>query len=172
MKHRIHEGEHIPLGITLWHYAPEDKEPRAISSKEVFSHRKIVLFGLPGAFTNICNAKHLPDFVSKQKEFKDIGVECIACISINDAYVMKAWGALHNAEPSVLMLADPSGEFHKALGLLQDLPGLGQRALRYSMLVDDGVVKILHCEEPGPMNYQISGPWTMLQALQQTQALR
>jgi peroxiredoxin len=111
--------------------------------------RKVVLFGLPGAYTPVCSASHLPGFVAKAAELKSQGVDEIVCISVNDPFVMQAWGKEHGAEGKVTMLADADGAFTKAIGLSLDLPdvGLSGRSERYSMVVDNGVVKSINVEK-------------------------
>jgi glutaredoxin/glutathione-dependent peroxiredoxin len=107
------------------------------------------VFGLPGAYTPVCSASHLPGFVAKAAELKAQGVDEIACVSVNDPFVMQAWGKEHGADGKVLMLADADGAFTKAIGLDLDLPdfGLSGRSQRYSMVVDNGVVKTLNVEK-------------------------
>ena len=111
--------------------------------------KKVVLFGLPGAYTPVCSANHLPGFVAKADELKARGIDDIACISVNDPFVMQAWGKQHGADGKVTMLSDADGTFTRAIGLSLDLPdfGLSGRSERYSMLVEDGVVKTLNVEK-------------------------
>jgi glutaredoxin/glutathione-dependent peroxiredoxin len=111
----------------------------------------VALFALPGAFTPTCSAKHLPGFVSQADEIKGKGVDTIACMSVNDAFVMGAWGDQQKAGDKVAMLADGNGDFTRALGLEMDASkfGMGKRSQRFSMVVDNGVVKELNVEEPG-----------------------
>ncbi len=125
--------------------------PGSISTEEIFGGKKVVLFGVPGAFTPTCSNQHLPDFVRKAAELRAKGADTIACVSVNDAFVMDAWGQAHNVGDTVLMLADGSGTFAKALELELDLveAGLGVRNQRYSMVVDDGVVTHLNIEPGG-----------------------
>ncbi|KAI9229837.1 MAG: redoxin domain-containing protein [Piptocephalis tieghemiana] len=160
-------GSKIPSDAKLWHYKAEkdDYKPDEYDASHFFKGKKVVVFGLPGAFTTICSSKHLPDYVKRSDELIAKGADAIYCLSVNDAFVMHAWGKEYNAEPKVLMLADGDASFHKALGLTQTLPGCGVRSLRYSMFVDDGVIKILEVEEPGAGGYKISGPTTMLNAM-------
>ena len=122
-----------------------------MKTDDLFSGKKVVVFALPGAFTPTCSAKHLPGFVHKADEIKQKGVDAIACVSVNDAFVMGAWGEQQGAGDKVLMLADGNGDFTKALGLEMDASkfGMGKRSQRFSMLVEDGVVKELNVEEPG-----------------------
>ena len=125
--------------------------PDAISSDDFFKGRTVALFAVPGAFTPTCSAKHLPGFVEKAEAFKAKHVDEVACVSVNDAFVMNAWGKSSDAGDAVTMLADGNGEFAQAVGLTMDGSkfGMGQRSQRYSMLVEDGVVKQLNVEAPG-----------------------
>ena len=111
--------------------------------------KKVVLFGLPGAYTPVCSAHHLPGFVAKAAELTAKGIDAIACISVNDPFVMQAWGKEHGADGKVMMLADADGAFTRAIGLSFDLPdfGLSGRSERYSMVVEDGVVKTINVEK-------------------------
>ena len=120
-----------------------------IDTARLLKGRKVIIFGLPGAYTPVCSASHLPGFVAKAAELKSQGVDEIACISVNDPFVMQAWGREHGAEGKVTMLADADGAFTKAIGLTLDLPdfGLSGRSERYSMVVDNGVVKTINVEK-------------------------
>jgi glutaredoxin/glutathione-dependent peroxiredoxin len=111
--------------------------------------KKVVLFGLPGAYTPVCSASHLPGFVAKADELKAKGIDEIACISVNDLFVMQAWGKAHGADGKVTMLSDADGTFTRAIGLTVDLPdfGLSGRSERYSMVIQDGVVKTINVEK-------------------------
>ena len=137
----------------------------SVSTKDLFAGKKVVLFALPGAFTPTCSVKHLPGFVSKAGEIKAKGVDTIACLAVNDAFVMGAWGKDQGVGDKVLMLADGIAEFTKALGLELDLTprAMGLRSDRYAMIVDDGVVTLLNREEPG--NFDVSSAETVLAAL-------
>ncbi len=129
--------------------------PKPVSTDEFFKGKKVVVFGLPGAFTPTCSAKHLPGFVRNADALKKKGIDAIACISVNDAFVMGAWGKDLGVGDKVAMLADGDAAFAKATGLTLDLTGkgLGLRSTRYSMVVDDGVVKKLDIESnPGACN--------------------
>jgi peroxiredoxin len=123
---------------------------QAITTDELFAGKKVLLFALPGAFTPTCSAKHLPGYVEKLEEFTKRGVE-VACLSVNDAFVMGAWAKDQHVPESVHMLADGNGEFTKALGLELDATpfGMGLRAKRFALYAEDGVVKQLHVEAPG-----------------------
>ena len=124
--------------------------PKDISSNEVFGGKKVVLFAVPGAFTPGCSKTHLPGFVVKADEIKSKGVDEIVCMAVNDAFVMGAWGQAQNAE-ELLMLADGNGEFTKSIGLELDASGfgMGSRAQRFGMIVDDGLITHLAIEAPG-----------------------
>ena len=139
--------------------------PKDISTDEIFNGKKVVLFAVPGAFTPTCSAKHLPGFVEKEAEIKGKGIDTIACLAVNDAFVMGAWGKAQNTDGKVLMLADGAAAFTKQLGLELDLsgPGMGMRSKRYAMLVDNGTVKALSVEAPGA--FEVSSAEAMLKAL-------
>jgi len=139
--------------------------PKDISTDEIFSGKKVVLFAVPGAFTPTCSAKHLPGFVEKAAQIKGKGVDTIACLAVNDAFVMGAWGKAQNTDGKVLMLADGAAAFTKQLGLDLDLtaPGMGIRSKRYAMVVDNGVVKALNVEAPGA--FEVSSADAILRAL-------
>jgi peroxiredoxin len=155
----IKVGDRIP-DVTI--YMMSDQGPQAVKTGEYFKGKKVALFALPGAFTPTCSAKHLPGFIEKFPDLKGKGVDKIACLSVNDAFVMGAWGKQQNTGDKVEMLADGSGEFTKAIGMEFDLSarGLGVRSQRYSMLVDDGVVKTLNLEKPGA--FEVSDAATLL----------
>jgi glutaredoxin/glutathione-dependent peroxiredoxin len=123
---------------------------QAINTDEIFKGKKVVLFSVPGAFTPTCSAKHLPGYVEKFSEFKNKGVE-VACLSVNDAFVMNAWSKDQHVPEGLWMLADGNGTFTKALGLEMDGTafGLGLRGKRFALYADDGVVKLLQVEAPG-----------------------
>ena len=144
----IKVGDRIP-SVKLKHMTSDG--PKDITSDEIFKGKKVVLFALPGAFTPTCSAKHLPGFVTKASDLKAKGVDTIACLSVNDAFVMNAWGKDQKVEDKVLMLADGNGDFTKAMGLELDASrfGMGPRSQRYAMIVDNGVVKELNVEEGG-----------------------
>ena len=140
----------------------KDGTPTPITSDELFKGKTVALFALPGAFTPTCSAKHVPGFVQNFDTFKSKGVDTIACVSVNDAFVMGAWGKDQGAGDKVLMLADGNGDFTRAVGLEFDASkfGMGRRSQRYSMLVKDGIVKSLNIEEPGA--YEVSSAEHML----------
>ncbi len=131
----------------------------------IFKGRKVVLFGVPGAFTPTCSMNHLPGFLDQAEAIKAAGVNSIACVSVNDVHVMTAWGKHAGAEGKIMMLADGNGDFAKATGLEVDLAvaGMGLRNKRYSMIVDDGVVRVLNIEEKSGVN--VSGADTILAQL-------
>jgi len=144
----IKVGDKLP-SIKLAVATPDG--PKPTSTDEIFAGKKVALFAVPGAFTPTCSAKHLPGFKEEAGAIKGKGVDTIACLSVNDAFVMKAWGENQNVGDDILMVADGSGDFTRAVGLEMDGAkfGMGQRSQRYSMIVDDGVVKELNVEQPG-----------------------
>ena len=125
--------------------------PKPVTTDELFAGKKVALFALPGAFTPTCSAKHVPGFVQNAAALKAKGVDTIACLSVNDAFVMGAWGKDQGAGDKVAMLADGNGDFTRAVGLEFDATkfGMGKRSQRYSMIVDNGVVTSLNVEAPG-----------------------
>ncbi len=144
----IKVGEHIPE-MTLIQATADGPQP--IETADFFGGRKIALFSVPGAFTPTCSARHLPGFVDKAEELKAKGVDEVACVAVNDAFVMAAWARSAGAEGKVTMLADGNGDFARALGLTMDGSkfGMGQRGSRWSAIVEDGTVSELNVEEPG-----------------------
>ena len=141
-------GDKIPSATFM---QMKDGKPTPLTSDELFTGKTVALFALPGAFTPTCSAKHVPSYVQNSDAFKAKGVDAIVCISVNDAFVMGAWGKDQGAGDKVLMLADGNGEFTRAMGLEFDASkfGMGSRSQRYSAVVKDGVVKSLNVEEPG-----------------------
>ena len=135
--------------------------PQPTATGEYFSGKKVALFAVPGAFTPTCSARHLPSYVEKAGELKEKGIDEIACISVNDPFVMAAWGE-RDGSKDITMLADGNGQFADALGLSADMGkyGMGKRGLRWSAVVEDGVVSQLNVEEPG--GYGVSGADHML----------
>ena len=127
------------------------KGPEPLSTDDLFKGKKVVLFSVPGAFTPTCSAKHLPGFVEQAEAIKAKGVDTIACMAVNDVFVMKAWGESSKAAGKVEMLADGNGEYARALGLELDASkfGMGTRSKRFSVIVDNGTVKQLNIEPPG-----------------------
>ena len=145
----ISVGDSIP-GATLYRMGAKGPEP--VDTQDYFKGRKVVVFGLPGAYTPTCSAEHVPGYLKHADEFKAKGVDAIACISVNDAFVMGAWGRDQGVGDKIDMLADGSADLAKAMGLDLDLSerGFGMRSQRFAMVVEDGVVKALAVEErPG-----------------------
>ncbi|PHZ83252.1 peroxiredoxin [Paremcibacter congregatus] len=155
-------GDKLPEA-TLVEMTADGPTPR--TTAEIFGGRKVALFSVPGAFTPTCSAKHLPGFIEKADAFKAKGVDEIACMAVNDAFVMGAWGKSQNADGKVSMLADGNGDFAKALGLEMDGTGfgMGMRGKRFSMVVEDGVVTSLNIEGPG--EFHVSSAEYMLDQL-------
>ena len=148
----IKAGDKVP-SATLKHMTADG--PAEITTDDLFKGKKVILFGLPGAFTPTCSAKHVPGFVQQYDAIKAKGVDTIACLSVNDAFVMGAWGKDQKVGDKVLMLADGSADFTKKLGLDLDLNalGMGVRSKRFAMIVDNGVVKHLAVEDaPGGLD--------------------
>jgi len=139
--------------------------PQPVKTDDLFGSKKVALFALPGAFTPTCSAKHLPGFVRHAGDLKAKGIDTIACVSVNDAFVMGAWGDNQQVGDKVMMLADGNGDFTRALGLEMDATrfGMGHRSQRFSMIVDNGVVKQLNVEEPG--SFSVSSAEHMLSQL-------
>jgi glutaredoxin/glutathione-dependent peroxiredoxin len=136
--------------------------PNTFQVKDLVKGKRIAVFGLPGAFTPTCSAKHVPGYLTHATDFRARGVDEIWCISVNDAFVMGAWGRDQKASGKIRMMADGSAIWTRALGLDQDLSakGMGIRSQRWSMLVEDGVVKALHVEAPG--KFEVSDADTLL----------
>ncbi|WP_343528147.1 peroxiredoxin [Sphingomonas sp.] len=143
----IKVGDRLPT-TTLVKVTPEG--PEQVSTADYFAGRRVALFAVPGAFTPTCSAQHLPGFIAQADALKAKGIDEIACISVNDAFVMKAWGQT-NAADDITMLADGNADFAKAIDLTLDGTkfGMGTRSQRYAMLVKDGVVEQLFVEAPG-----------------------
>jgi peroxiredoxin len=161
----IKVGDRIPGG-KLWEFIEEETPgcsigPNEFNVADLIKGKRIAVFALPGAFTPTCSAKHLPGYVAKAEQLKK-KVDEIWCLSVNDAFVMGAWGRESGATGKVRMMADGNGELTKALGMELDLTarGIGVRSQRYSMLLDDGVVKTLNVEGPG--KFEVSDADTML----------
>ena len=157
----IQTGDNIPACTlkTMGEAGPTD-----ITTDEIFSGKKVVLFAVPGAFTPGCSQTHLPGYVANADKIVASGVDTIACVAVNDAFVMDAWGKAQNAE-EILMLADGNGDFTEALGLELDGTGfgMGRRSQRYAMIVDDGTVTLLNVE-PGA-GIDVSSAETIMQQL-------
>ena len=137
--------------------------PAKVSAAEALKGKKVVVFGLPGAFTPTCSSKHVPGYLEHLAQLKAKGVDEVWCIAVNDGYVMAAWGRDQKAIGKIRMMGDGSAELTKKLGLEVDLGGMGVRTKRFSMLVDDGVVKQLNVEGPG--KFEVSDAATMLEQL-------
>ncbi len=144
----IKAGERMPSGTlkTMTKDGPKD-----VATDELFKGKKVVLFSVPGAFTPTCDAKHLPGFVQLADQLRAKGVDTIACMAVNDVFVMNAWGKASNVGDKILMLADGNGDYAKSLGLDLDARGfgMGTRGQRFSVLVQDGVAKQVNIEAPG-----------------------
>jgi len=143
----IQTGDTLPQASFM---AMTENGPEPKSTQDLFSGKRVALFAVPGAFTPTCSAKHLPGFVEQAGDLKAAGIDEIACLSVNDVFVMGAWGEQAGSS-DVAMLADGNGEFAKAIGLEMDASGfgMGQRSQRYAMVVDDGTVERLFVEAPG-----------------------
>lgn len=135
-----------------------------VDTLTLFESRKVVLFAVPGAFTPTCSEKHLPSFVEHFEDFRRRGID-VACLSVNDPFVMQAWGQSQNVPDGLMMLADGNGDFTRALGLELDASayGMGTRAKRFALYAEDGVVRQLHVEAPG--EYRVSSAEHMLSQL-------
>jgi peroxiredoxin len=146
-------GDRVPEG-TFTRMTPNGPGP--ITTQELFGGKKVVLFAVPGAFTPTCSKQHLPGYVSNADDIKAKGIDTIACMAVNDVFVMDAWGKAQGVGDKVLLLADGNAEFTKKLGLELDASrfGMGTRSKRFSMVVEDGVVKELNVEAPG--EYKVS----------------
>ena len=158
----IKVGDKVP-SVTLRYLTPEGV--KAVPSEEFFAGKKVVVFGLPGAYTRTCSSRHLPGYVTNAETLKKKGIDAVACVSVNDAFVMDAWGKEHGAPGKVTMLGDGSAEFTQAIGLSVDRrsAGMGIRSQRYSMVAYNGVVTALHVEPSG--EYGVSSAEAMLEKL-------
>lgn len=144
----IQNGDRLPAGTFSTMTA---EGPRPLSTDDVFKGKKVVLFSVPGAFTPTCSKQHLPGYVAQADAIRAKGVDTIACLAVNDVFVLDAWSKSSGAEGKVVMLADGNGDYAKLLGLELDATkfGMGSRSKRFSMVVEDGVVKELNVEAPG-----------------------
>jgi peroxiredoxin len=158
----IKVGDTVPAA-TFTTFGPDGPGP--LSTDQLLKGKKVAIFAVPGAFTPTCSAKHLPSFKQHAADLKAKGVDTIACVSVNDVFVMKAWGENQGVGDDILMLADGNGAFTKAVGLELDGSrfGMGPRSQRYSMIVDDGVVKELNVESGG--EFRVSSAEYMLEQL-------
>ncbi|MGA7778414.1 MAG: peroxiredoxin [Paraburkholderia sp.] len=166
---KIKVGEKLPDAIVF--ELIEDERagctigPNSFDVREQTAGKRVVIFGLPGAFTPTCSAKHVPGYVKHAAQLRAAGIDEIWCVSVNDAFVMGAWGRDQHTSGKVRMMADGSAAFTRALGLEQDLSarGMGIRSQRYAMVVDDGVVKTLNVETPG--KFEVSDAESILATL-------
>ena len=157
----IQIGDRIPDSTLM---VMADGNPTPLTTADLFGGKKVVLFSVPGAFTPTCSVKHLPSFVDHVDEILGKGVDTIACMAVNDVFVMDAWGKSANAD-KISMLADGNGEFAESLGLAMDASGfgMGERSQRFALIADDGVVTGLFIEAPG--EYRVSAAEHVLMSL-------
>ncbi len=155
----IQAGERMPSGVFG---AMTDAGPGAVSTEDLFGGKKVVLFSVPGAFTPTCSMNHVPGFVDHADEILAKGVDTIACMAVNDIFVMDAWGKDRNVGDKISMLADGNGEYASALGLEMDATGfgMGMRGQRFAIIVDDGVATHVAVEEPG--KFEVSSAESVL----------
>ncbi len=155
----IKEGDKIPA-VTV-----KTSDMKDVTTEELFGGKKVVIFAVPGAFTPTCSEHHLPGYIEQAEAIRARGVDSILCVSVNDAFVMGAWGRERGAGDAVTMIADGNGDFSKAIGLDFDGSGIGFgiRSQRYAAIVEDGVVTKLAVEEP--MKFEISSAEAILEAL-------
>lgn len=155
-------GDRIP-DVKVMTFGPDGPSP--VQTGEVLTTGKVILFAVPGAFTPTCSEFHLPGYVLRAEELRAKGVDQVFCVSVNDPFVMGAWGAAHNVGDDVVMLADGNGEFTNAVGLEMDGSafGLGTRSQRYAMVLEDGVVTVLNVEPGGGLS--VSGVEEILAVL-------
>ena len=165
----IKVGDRLPAG-TLYEFIEDETPgctigPNAFKVEDIAKGKRVAVFGLPGAFTPTCSAKHVPSYLQNYDKLRAKGVDEIWCLSVNDAFVMGAWGRDQKTKGKVRMLGDGSGDYAKALGLELDLRarGLGVRMQRFSMFVDDGVVKSLNVEDAG--KFEVSGAEKLLEQI-------
>jgi peroxiredoxin len=158
----IKAGERMPAGVlkTMGAEGPKD-----VRTEELFKGKKVVLFSVPGAFTPTCDAKHLPGFVQLADQIRAKGVDLIACMAVNDVFVMNAWGKASGVADKVMMLADGNGEYAQALGLALDASafGMGRRGQRFALVIEDGVVRHVNVEAPG--QFKVSAAEYVLEQL-------
>lgn len=158
----IQIGDRIP-DVTLRTIAAGRE--REVSTGDLFQGKRAVLFAVPGAFTPTCSDYHLPGFVEQADAIRARGIDLIACVAVNDHFVMEAWGKAREVGDKILMLADGNGDFARAMGLDQDTSrfGLGTRSRRYSALIEDGVLKAIHVDQPG--RFEVSSAEKLLESL-------
>ena len=158
----IKVGDRVPAATLM---EMKGGAPQPVKTDDLFHGRKVALFAVPGAFTPTCSAKHLPGYVQHADALRNKGIDTIACVSVNDAFVMGAWRENQGVGDKVVMLADGNGDFTRALGLEKDGTkyGMGKRSQRFSMIVNDGVVTQLNVEQPGA--FSVSSAEHMLQQL-------
>ena len=157
----ISAGDRIPeISLTTM----TNEGPTPVSFTDLFAGKRVALFAVPGAFTPTCSQEHLPGFVNQAEQLTDKGIDTVACISVNDVFVMDAWGKSQGADGKVLMLADGNGEFTAALGLELDASGfgMGSRSQRFSLVANDGVIEILNVETGG---FEVSSCEYMLEQI-------
>ncbi len=158
----IQVGDKLPA-VDLQHMT--DSGVETINSEDLFNAKKVALFALPGAYTPTCSASHLPGYVVASDELFAKGIDLIVCLSVNDAFVMDAWGKAHNADDRVIMIADGSAHFTRAVGLELDLDGagMGVRSQRYAMVINNNVVEVLNVE--APKKFEVSDAQSILASL-------
>ncbi|MGH8183083.1 MAG: peroxiredoxin [Rhodanobacteraceae bacterium] len=156
----IQVGDKLPSAT----FAIINNGVKQLTSDDVFKDKKVVLFAVPGAFTPTCSERHLPGYIEHYEDFRKRGID-VACMAVNDAFVMQAWAQHRHVPDGMLMLADGNGDFAKALGLEMDSSkyGMGMRSKRFALYAEDGVVKVLHVEAPG--EFRVSSAEAMLAAL-------
>ena len=157
----INPGEKLP-SVTIKQATAEGAAD--VDPTQLFAGKKVVMFSLPGAFTPTCSAKHLPGYVAKLGELKSQGVDLVACLSVNDAFVMKAWAEEHGALGKITMLADGQALFSKALGIDVEIPQMGVRAKRGLFVIEDNVVKSVEIDNPG--KFEVSSAEACMAKLQ------
>lgn len=161
-KQHIKVGTKLPSDVKFGVFKSGSDKPSMVDITNVLGGKKAVIFGTPGAFSSVCS-KHLPEYNAKASELKSKGVDVIACVSVNDAFAMRDWAQRLNIDPeNVVMLADGDANFVKSIGLSQELPGMGVRAMRFSAYVDNMEVKHINIEEAGDSAYRVSGPDHMM----------
>jgi len=158
-------GDHVPE-TCFYILEPNKDDVTKVTYDDIFKGSKVVLFGTPGAFTSVCSSKHLPDFAKRVDELNELGADKVVCMAVNDAYVLREWAIQSKIDPKkILLISDGDCEFAKQAGLSQHLPGHGNRCVRFSMYVEDGIVTLLNVEAPGAKSYKVSGPETLIQQL-------